>query len=80
MQNEPLAYKMRPKNLDEIVGQKHIIGPNTPLYKMIQNGHVPSMLLYGPPGTGKTSIANAIAGTSKLPFFALTQHMQAKKM
>ncbi len=79
MQNEPLAYKMRPKNLDEIVGQKHIIGPNTPLYKMIQNGHVPSMLLYGPPGIGKTSIANAIAGTSKLPFFALNATHAGKK-
>ena len=79
MHNEPLAYKMRPKNLDEIVGQKHIIGPHTPLYKMIQNGHVPSMLLYGPPGIGKTSIANAIAGTSKLPFFALNATHAGKK-
>lgn len=79
MQNEPLAYKMRPKHIDDIAGQKHILGPDTPLYKMIEKGHVPSMLLYGPPGVGKTSIANAIAGSSKLPFFALNATHAGKK-
>lgn len=79
MQNEPLAYKMRPKHIDEIAGQKHILGQDTPLYKMIDKGHVPSMLLYGPPGVGKTSIANAIAGSSKLPFFALNATHAGKK-
>lgn len=79
MQNEPLAYKMRPKQIDEIVGQKHILGSDTPLYKMITKGHVPSMLLYGPPGVGKTSIANAIAGSSRLPFFALNATHAGKK-
>lgn len=68
MHNEPLAYRMRPLTLDEIVGQQDFVGPDTALYKMIENGHVPSMLLYGEPGIGKTSIANAIAGSSKLPF------------
>lgn len=53
MQNEPLAYKMRPRTIREVVGQQHIIGPATPLFKMIEKGHVPSMLLYGPPGVGK---------------------------
>ena len=79
MHNEPLAYKMRLRNVREIAGQQHIIGPNTPLFKMIEKGHVPSMLLYGPPGVGKTSIANAIAGSSKLPFFALNATHAGKK-
>lgn len=79
MHNEPLAYKMRPRTLDEIVGQQHILGLNTPLYKMIANGYVPSMLLYGPPGVGKTSIANAVAGSSKLSFFTLNATSAGKK-
>lgn len=79
MQNEPLAYKMRPRTIREVVGQQHIIGPSTPLFKMIEKGHVPSMLLYGPPGVGKTSIANAIAGSSKIPFFALNATHAGKK-
>ncbi|RUL57106.1 replication-associated recombination protein A [Lysinibacillus antri] len=79
MHNEPLAYRMRPRNLNEIVGQQHIIGKNTTLYKMIQNGHVPSMLLYGEPGIGKTSIAYAISGSSNLPFFSLNATHAGKK-
>ena len=58
MHNEPLAYRMRPRTLDEVVGQKDLIGKDTALYKMIQNGHVPSMLLYGEPGIGKTSMVS----------------------
>ncbi len=79
MNGEPLAYRMRPTNLDEVVGQKEIIGKTTSLYKMIKNGHVPSMLLYGEPGIGKTSIAFAIAGTTKLPFIALNATTSGKK-
>ncbi|QDP99509.1 replication-associated recombination protein A [Lysinibacillus fusiformis] len=79
MHNEPLAYRMRPHTLDEIVGQQDFVGPDTALYKMIQNGHVPSMLLYGEPGIGKTSIANAIAGSSKLPYFSLNATRAGKK-
>lgn len=79
MHNEPLAYKMRPRTIQEIIGQQHIIGPTTPLFKMIEKGHVPSILLYGPPGVGKTSIANAIAGSCKLPFFALNATHAGKK-
>lgn len=79
MHNEPLAYRMRPRNIDEIVGQRDVIGPDTALYKMITNGHIPSMLLYGEPGIGKTSIAYAIAGTSSLPFIALNATTSGKK-
>ncbi|MGB3259733.1 replication-associated recombination protein A [Paenisporosarcina sp.] len=79
MQNEPLAYRMRPQKLDEIAGQQEIIGKHTPLYKMITNGHVPSMLLYGEPGIGKTSLAYAIAGTCNLPFIALNATRSGKK-
>ncbi|MGM0835886.1 MAG: replication-associated recombination protein A [Bacillota bacterium] len=79
MNGEPLAYRMRPKTIDEIIGQKDIIGENTSLYKMIKNGFVPSMLLYGEPGIGKTSIAFAIAGTTNLPFFPLNATTAGKK-
>ncbi len=79
MQNEPLAYRMRPQTIDEIAGQQHVIGKDTALYKMIMNGHVPSMLLYGDPGVGKTSLAFAIAGTTKLPFIALNATKAGKK-
>ena len=79
MQNEPLAYRMRPRTIDEIAGQKEIIGEKTALYRMIKNGHVPSMLLYGEPGIGKTSLAHAIAGTSNLPFIAMNATVSGKK-
>lgn len=79
LSNEPLAYRMRPETIDELAGQQHVIGKNTALYKMIKNGHVPSMLLYGDPGVGKTSLAFAIAGTTKLPFVALNATKAGKK-
>ena len=79
MNGEPLAYRMRPSSIDEVVGQKDIIGKNTSLYKMIKNGYVPSMLLYGEPGIGKTSLAYAIAGTTKIPFIALNATTSGKK-
>ncbi|MET3574682.1 replication-associated recombination protein A [Bhargavaea ullalensis] len=79
MHNEPLAYRMRPRTIDEVAGQEHIIGKDTALYRMIKNGHVPSMLLYGRPGVGKTSLAHAIAGTSGLPFIALNATTSGKK-
>ncbi|KMK75737.1 replication-associated recombination protein A [Alkalihalobacillus pseudalcaliphilus] len=76
---EPLSYRMRPRNIDEVAGQKHVIGTQTSLYKMLKKGYVPSMLLYGPPGVGKTSIAKAIAGTVEKPFQAINATTAGKK-
>ncbi len=67
----PLAYRMRPRTLDELVGQEDTLGPKSALYTLIQKGEVPSMLLYGPPGVGKTSTARAIAGSSDIHFIPL---------
>ncbi|MBP3951388.1 replication-associated recombination protein A [Bacillus suaedae] len=75
----PLSYRMRPRKIEDIVGQQHVLGKGTALYKMIQKGHVPSILLYGPPGVGKTSIANAIAGTVNKPFAAINATTAGKK-
>ena len=57
----PLASRMRPKTLDEVVGQKHIIGKNTMLYRAIKADKLSSVIFYGPPGTGKTTLAMVIA-------------------
>ena len=59
----PLAEKMRPKNFEEFVGQEHIVGKNTLLYRAIKYGTLGSCIFYGPPGTGKTTLANIIANT-----------------
>ena len=59
---EPLAIKLRPKNIDEIIGQTHLVGENAPIRNFVNNGKIFSMILYGNPGIGKTSIAVAIAG------------------
>lgn len=59
---EPLSYRMRPTELDDFVGQKHILGENAPLRKLINSGRVYNSIYYGPPGCGKTSLAGVIAG------------------
>ena len=61
----PLAEKMRPKSFDDFVGQEHIVGENTLLYRAIKYGTLGSCIFYGPPGTGKTTLANIIANTLK---------------
>ncbi|WP_156099106.1 AAA family ATPase, partial [Anoxybacillus sp. KU2-6(11)] len=76
---EPLAYRMRPRTIDEVIGQDDVIGSHTALYRMIKNGYVPSLLLYGPPGVGKTSLAYAIAGTVQRPFYMLNATTAGKK-
>jgi len=68
---EPLAYRMCPRNLDEFVGQEHIIGPGKLLNRMIKADKISSIILFGPPGTGKTSIARIIANTTKASFYKL---------
>ena len=68
----PLAERLRPESLDELVGQQHLAGKGSILRTSIEQGKVPSMILWGPPGTGKTTIANIIAHTLQLPFFTLS--------
>lgn len=68
----PLAERIRPNSLDELLGQEHLMGKNSILRMAIQNGKVPSMIFWGPPGTGKTTIANIIAYTLNFPFFQLS--------
>ncbi|HEY8395323.1 MAG TPA: AAA family ATPase, partial [Bacilli bacterium] len=66
---EPLAYRMRPASLDDIVGQSHLVGKNGAIRRMLENGRLPSLILYGNPGIGKTTIANVIACELRLPSF-----------
>ncbi|MBC6399685.1 MAG: replication-associated recombination protein A [Ekhidna sp.] len=70
--NSPLAERMRPSKLSDLVGQHHLVGENGVLRKAITSGQVPSMILWGPPGTGKTTIANIIANEVKRPFHTLS--------
>lgn len=72
MNATPLAERMRPQSLDDLVGQEHLAGKGSILRTVIENGRIPSMVLWGPPGTGKTTIANIIAHTLNVPFFALS--------
>ncbi len=68
----PLAERMRPRKLDELVGQEHLTGPTGVIRRAIQTGSIPSMILWGPPGVGKTTIANIIANEVKKPFHTLS--------
>lgn len=68
----PLAERMRPKTLDDYVGQKHLVGPGAVLRKAIESGALPSMLFWGPPGVGKTTLAYIISQTQDRPFFSLS--------
>src|SRR5215203_3145333 len=68
----PLAERLRPQVLDDLVGQEHLTGKGSILRTAIENGKIPSMILWGPPGTGKTTIANIIAHTLHVPYFQLS--------
>lgn len=70
--NEPLAERVRPKNLEAYISQQHLVGPNGTLTKQIKQGIIPSIILWGPPGTGKTTLAHIIAEESGRPFYALS--------
>lgn len=69
--SEPLAYRMRPRNLDEFVNQKHILGEDKPLLRAIKADRLTSVILYGPPGVGKTALASAISNITKSIFIHL---------
>ncbi|MCQ2969924.1 MAG: replication-associated recombination protein A [Clostridium sp.] len=69
--NEPLAYRIRPKSLDEYVGQAHILGKDKILYRTIKADRLTSLILFGPPGCGKTSLAKVISNTTKYKFYKI---------
>ena len=70
--NQPLAERLRPKTLDDYIGQEHLVGKNAVLRKMIESGNISSLILWGPPGVGKTTLARIIANTLDRPFFSLS--------
>ena len=69
---QPLAERLRPKTLDDYIGQKHLVGPDAILRKMIEAGRISSFILWGPPGVGKTTLAQIIANKLETPFFTLS--------
>ncbi len=76
---EPLANKIRPQSLDEIIGQKHLIGQNRVLRNMIESGRLMNMIFYGPPGTGKTTVARIIANLTDRRFISLNGSLDSLK-
>lgn len=69
---QPLAERLRPRDLDEYIGQRHLVGPDGIIRRMISTGNVSSFILWGPPGVGKTTLAKIIANTVKAPFHTLS--------
>lgn len=79
MKHEPLASRVRPTRIEDVIGQTHLLGEDKPLFRMIKNNQLSSIILNGPPGTGKTTIASAIAGSSELPFEQVSAVNAGKK-
>ena len=79
MNHQPLAYRMRPRTIDEVFGQEHLVSPGKIINRMVVAKQLSSMILYGPPGTGKTSIASAISGSTKVAFRQLNAATDTKK-
>ncbi|MGY3814240.1 replication-associated recombination protein A [Globicatella sulfidifaciens] len=77
--SQPLAYRMRPRKIEEVIGQQHLVGPGKIIDRMVRAQRLTSMILYGPPGTGKTSIASAIAGSTQHAFRVLNAATDSKK-
>lgn len=69
---QPLAERMRPKNLNEFINQEHLVGENSPIRAMLNSGHIASLIFWGPPGTGKTTLAQIISEVSDRSFFELS--------
>ena len=69
---EPLAERMRPKSLDDYIGQKHLVGDGAVIRRMIESGNISSFILWGPPGVGKTTLARIIAEQTQVPFYTLS--------
>ncbi len=79
MNIKPLAFRMRPRTIDEVIGQQHLVGEGKIIQRMVKARQLSSMILYGPPGIGKTSIASAIAGSTKFAFRTLNAVTNNKK-
>ncbi|MFD2446174.1 replication-associated recombination protein A [Bacillus sp. CGMCC 1.16607] len=76
---KPLAFRMRPRKIEEVIGQQHLVGKGKIIHRMVEAKQLTSMILYGPPGIGKTSIASAIAGSTKYAFRTLNAVSNNKK-
>ena len=72
MSYEPLAERLRPKSLDDYIGQRHLVGPGAVIRRMIESGNISSFILWGPPGVGKTTLARIIAEQTQVPFYTLS--------
>src|SRR5690554_4415130 len=79
MAKQPLAYRLRPEHIEDIIGQQHLIGEGNMIRRMIDANRLSSMILYGPPGTGKTSMAMALSATLGLRFKVLNAVIDKKK-